>query len=71
MPIHVSVLPSARTYELALLLALFSGLLCGISSLRADPYEVIKAGTQGVWGYRVSLRDVLLVLQIGVCTLLV
>ncbi len=76
LPINVPVNPDARTYVVALLLALSSGLLFGIVPLRqvlkADPYQGIKAGTAGFAGTRrITLRDVLLALQIAVCAVLV
>ena len=48
MPINVPVNPDFRTYLVALLLALVSGLLFGIvpvgQVLRADPWQVIRTG---------------------------
>jgi predicted permease len=74
-PIHLPVTPDARVFFLALLLALLSGLAFGIvplrQVLRANPYEVIKAGSIAGPGRRLTLRDVLLVLQIAVCAVLV
>ncbi|HET6170327.1 MAG TPA: ABC transporter permease, partial [Terracidiphilus sp.] len=75
-PINVPVNPDARTYVVALLLALFSGLLFGIVPLRqvlkADPYQGIKTGATGVAGNRrITARDVLLALQIAACAVLV
>jgi predicted permease len=75
-PINVPVNPDARTYTVALLLALVSGLLFGIVPLRqvrkADPYQGIKAGATGLPGTRrIMLRDLLLAGQIAVCAVLV
>jgi len=74
-PIHVPVSPDAKTYAVALVLALVSGLLFGIvpvrQVLRANPHEVIKGGPRGRVGRRMTLRDALLVLQIAVCAVLV
>ena len=75
-PINVPVNPDARTYLVALALALVSGFLFGIVPLRqvlkADPYQGIKAGATGFAGTRrITLRDVLLALQIAVCAVLV
>ena len=76
IPINVPVNPDARTYILALLLAVFSGLLFGLvpvrQVLRSDPWQVIRSGGASVGGVRrLTLRDVLLVLQIAICAVLV
>jgi predicted permease len=76
MPINVPVNPDARTYLVALLLALVSGLLFGMvpvrQVLRSDAYQVIKSGASGVAGNRrFTLRDLLLAGQIAVCAVLV
>jgi predicted permease len=76
MPINLEVDPDVRTYIVALLLALVSALLFGMVPVRqvmkADPYSGIKAGaTGGVAKRRVTLRDLLLTLQIAVCAILV
>ncbi|HEY1901140.1 MAG TPA: ABC transporter permease [Terracidiphilus sp.] len=76
MPINLQVNPDARTYIVALLLALVSALLFGMVPVRqvmkVDPYLSIKVGaTSGVVGRRVTLRDLLLALQIAVCAMLV
>jgi hypothetical protein len=39
--------------------------------LRANPYEVVKSGSTGRIGRRITLRDVLVVLQIAICAVLV
>ena len=75
-PINVPVNPDARTYIVALVLALGSGLLFGMlpvrQVLRADPWQVIRTGAAGVGGVRrLTLRDVLLALQIAICAVLV
>jgi predicted permease len=74
-PVHIPVSPDARVYVVALLLALVSGFLFGIvpvrQVLRANPYEVVKAGSSGRLGRRMTLRDVLLVIQIAICAVLV
>jgi predicted permease len=58
-----------------LLLALASGLLFGIvpvrQVLRTDPYQIVKAGSTGARGRRITLRDLLLVVQIAICGVLV
>jgi predicted permease len=74
-PIHLSVTPDANVYGVALLLALGSGFLFGAvpvrQILRANPYEVVKAGSSGIASRRVTLRDILLVVQIAICAVLV
>jgi predicted permease len=76
IPINVPVNPDARTYGVALLLALASGLLFGIvpvrQVMRADPWQAIRTGMSGAEkGRRLTLRDVLLVTQIAICAVLV
>ena len=76
VPINVPVNPDYRTYLVALALSLFSGLFCGLvpvrQVLRADPWQIIRTGSFGVAGLRrVTLRDILLVVQIAICALLV
>jgi predicted permease len=74
-PIHIPVTMDVRIYSVALVLALLSGLLFGIVPMRqvmeAHPYEVVKAGSTGRVGRKVTTRDVLLVVQIAICALLV
>ncbi|HTA85904.1 MAG TPA: ADOP family duplicated permease, partial [Silvibacterium sp.] len=75
-PIQVPVNPDATTYAVALLLSLVSGVLFGITPVRqvlhSDAYQLVKAGTSAarVWR-RLTLRDMLLVVQIAVCAVLV
>jgi len=76
IPINVPVNPDARTYAVALLLAVVSGLLFGAvpvrQVLRADPWQTIRSGASGVGSVRrLTLRDVLLGLQIAICAVLV
>jgi hypothetical protein len=74
-PVHVPVNPDAKIYVVAFVLALMSGLLFGIvpvrQVLRANPYEVVKAGSSGRVGRRITVRDVLLATQIAICAVLV
>ncbi len=78
-PLFLPVNPDARVYIVALLLALVSGFLFGAvpvrQILRTNPYEVVKAGSTGIiagrTGRRITLRDVLLVVQIAICAVLV
>jgi predicted permease len=75
VPIHVPVQPDANVYLVALILAVASGFLFGIvpvrQVLRANPYEIVKAGSAGRAGRRISVRDILLVVQIAICAVLV
>jgi predicted permease len=76
IPINVPVNPDARTYVVALLLALASGLLFGLvpvrQVLRADPWQMIRTGMSSTTGMkRFSLREGLLVVQIAICAVLV
>jgi predicted permease len=74
-PIHVPVNPDANVYLAALLLSLASGLLFGAvpikQVLRTDPYELVKAGARYTRERRLTVRDVLLVVQIAICAVLV
>lgn len=75
-PIHVTVIPDARVYGIALVLSLLSGILPGLLPARqiwrTDAMQAMKAGgtASGVLR-RLNLRDVLLGVQIAVCALLV
>jgi predicted permease len=76
IPINVPVYPDTRTYLVALLLAVISGLLFGMvpirQVLRTDPYQVIKTNaTSGTGARRLTLRDLLLAGQIAICAVLV
>src|SRR5262249_24974084 len=68
--IHLPVIPDAKIYVVALVLALVSGFLFGIVPvqpvLRANPYELVKAGLSVRLGRRITVRDVLLVGQIAI-----
>ena len=74
-PLHMLVNPDANVYGVAALLALASAFIFGAvpvpQILRTDPYEVIKTGSSGRAGQRLTFRDVLLVAQIAVCAVLV
>ena len=76
IPINIPVNPDVTTYALALLLAVFSGVFFGLvpvrQILRSDPWQIIRSGTAGAGSTRrFSLRDVLLGLQIAICSVLV
>jgi predicted permease len=74
-PIHIPVTMDVRIYAVALALSLISGLLFGIvpvrQVMRSHPYEVVKAGSMTRVGRKVTVRDILLVVQIAICALLV
>jgi predicted permease len=74
-PVHTPVNPDVRVYGLALLLSLISAFLFGAvpvrQVLRTDPYQVIKMGSSGRVGRRITARDLLLVVQIAICAVLV
>ncbi len=72
MPVN----PDVSTYALALLLAVLSGLFFGLvpvrQILRSDPWQVIRSGSASTGSTRrLTLRDVLLGLQIAICSVLV
>ena len=73
--LHIPVHPDANVYWVALLLALASGFLFGAvpvrQILRTNPYEIIKTGSIGKVGRRITLRDLLLGVQIAICAVLV
>jgi predicted permease len=74
-PIHLQVNPDANVYGVALLLAVASGFLFGAvpvsQVLRTDPYEIVKSGSLGRVGRRITVRDLLLGVQIAICAVLV
>jgi predicted permease len=74
-PIHLAVNPDANVYAIAFLLTIASGFLFGAvpvrQVLRTNPYEVIKAGSKGRVGRRITVREVLVVVQIAICAVLV
>ena len=76
IPINVPVNPDVNTYLLALILAIVSGLLFGSvpvrQVLRSDPWQVIRSGSSAAGSSRrITLRDILLALQIAICAVLV
>jgi predicted permease len=74
-PLHVPVEPDAAVYGIALVLALVSGILFGLVPVRqvqrTDPYQIVKSGSTGTVGRRITVRDLLLGLQIAICAVLV
>jgi len=75
VPINLPVNPDARTYAVAMLLALASGFLFGMvpvrQVMRADPWQMIRTGMSGDGLKRFTLRDALLIVQIAICAVLV
>jgi predicted permease len=73
--IHIPVNPDVNVYLVALLLSLVSGFLFGAvpirQILRANPYVVIKSGSAARISRRITVRDLLLVVQISICAVLV
>jgi predicted permease len=75
-PIHVTVFPDMQVYAVALLLSVGSGILFGLLPARqiwgSDAVQAMKSGATGSPTFhRFTLRDVLLCVQIALCTLLV
>ena len=75
-PTHFLISPDHRVYIAAMALSIFSGLLFGLLPGRqiwnTDVLQTIKTGTLQSKTFRgFALRDILLVVQIAVCTLLV
>ncbi len=74
-PINMPVNPDATVYGVALLLSLASGFLFGAvpvkQVLRTDAYQIIKSGSTGAIGRRLTARDLLLGAQIAICAVLV
>lgn len=72
---HLDVTVDARVYlagfGLTLVSALLSGLLPARQALGSSPLQMMKSGGDAVHLRRFALRDMLLGLQIAICTLLV
>jgi predicted permease len=76
VPVHVVVAPDPTVYLIALLLSLASGLFFGLLPARQiwniDAAHAMKTGPASfALLRRVTLRDILLAVQITICTLLV
>ncbi len=74
-PLRVPVNPDARTYAVAVALALVSGFLFGLAPVRqvfaTAPWHVVKAAANALPQRRwFTLREGLLVVQIAVCAVL-
>jgi len=74
-PFNVPVNPDASVYAVALLLVIVSALLLGAvpfrQILRTNPYEIIKSGSVGKVRRLITIRELMLVVQIAICALLV
>jgi predicted permease len=74
-PVHLPVSPDANTYAAALILAVVSGLICGVvpvrQVIRTNPWLVMRSGTNGGDGRWLTIRDLLLVVQVAVCAILI
>ena len=74
-PVHLPVSPDANVYGVALLLAVASGFLFGAVPVRqilhTDPYQIVKSGSIVRVGRRITVRDLLLGVQIAICGVLV
>ena len=74
-PLNMPVNPDANVYGVALLLSLASGFLFGAvpvkQVLRTDPYQIVKSGSTAAVGRRITVRDLLLAVQIAICAVLV
>jgi predicted permease len=75
-PVHVVVAPDPVVYAVALLLSLASGIFFGLLPARQiwkiDASQAMKTGSSSVALFRrLTLRDILLAVQITICTLLV
>jgi predicted permease len=74
-PVHMAVYPDGHVYAVALLLTLVSGFLFGAAPvrqvLRTDPYEIVKSGSIAKVGRRITVQDLLLVVQIAICAVLI
>jgi predicted permease len=74
-PIALPVNADPQLFAVALMLALLSGILFGLVPVRqvfnTDPYQIVKSGSTAAPGRRLTLRDLLLVVQIAICAVLV
>jgi predicted permease len=72
---HLAVNPDANVYGVALLMTVVSGLLFGAvpvrQVLRTDPYSIVKSGSIGTLGRRITIRELLLGVQIALCAVLI
>jgi len=76
IPVHVTVSADPRVYLMALLLSVGSGMAFGLVPMRqvwaTNSAQIMKSGTTGTMVvHRFTLRDLLLGIQVALCTLLV
>jgi predicted permease len=73
-PVQMAVYPDAHVYAVALLLTLISGFLFGAAPVRqvlhTYPYQIIQSGSIST-GRSITVRDLLLVVQIAICAVLI
>ena len=74
-PVNIPVSPDANVYGFALLLAVASGFLFGAVPVRqvlhTDLYQIVKSGSIVKVGKPITIRDLLLGVQIAICAVLV
>ena len=74
-PVHMAVYPDANVYAVALLLTLISGFLFGAvpvkQVLQTNPYQIVKSGSTSTVGQRITIRDLLVAVQIAICAVLI
>ncbi len=74
-PVHMAVYPDARVYAVALLLTFTSAFLFGAVPVRqvlsTDPYHIVKSESRSTGRRRITVRDLLLVVQIAICAVLI
>jgi predicted permease len=74
-PAHMPVNPDANVYAVAVLLTLASGFLFGAVPVRqvlhTDPYGIVKSGSLGRVGQRITIREALLVVEVAICAVLI
>jgi predicted permease len=74
-PVNIPASPDANVYGVALLLAVASGFLFAAvpvsQVLHTDPYQIVKSGSIVRGGRRITVRDLLLGVQIAICAVLV
>ncbi len=74
-PVQMAVYPDAHVYAVALLLTLITGFLFGAvpvrQVLRTNPYEIVKSGSRSTGRRQITVRDLLLGVQIAICAVLI
>jgi predicted permease len=74
-PANMPVSPDARVYGVALVLSIASGFLFGAAPVKqvlgTDPYQIVKSGSTTAIGRQITVRDLLLAVQIAICAVLV